>query len=134
MFRDAVPSDWDAIVALHKDQQTAQGSNFELPWLFRHPIVAAIVGVDDDGVVRHCFYGEAIVEMRHVGLDPRCTALAQRESEGFAYMLKAMGYRWLETFVPRRLAKMIGKPLWRAGFECVDKELAHYSRDLREKP
>jgi hypothetical protein len=45
-----------------------------------------------------------------------------------------MGYRWLETYVPRKLKKMIQKPLRRAGFTCVDQELAHFTRDLREKP
>jgi hypothetical protein len=130
-FRLAVPADWNAIVALHNEQQAEQKSNFELPWLFRHPIVAAIVGEDEHGVIRHCFYGEAVVEMRHVGCNARCTALAQRESEGFAYLLRALGYRWLECFIPRRLARNIGKPLRRAKFVCVDKLLAHYTRDLR---
>ena len=45
--------------------------------------------------------------------------------------LRLMGYRWLECFIPRKLAKMIGKPLKRARFQCVDEELAHYTRDLR---
>lgn len=133
VFRSAEPGDWEAIVALHRDHQAAQGTTYELPWLFRHPIVSAIVGVDEDGALRHCFYGEAVIEMRHIGIDPRCTAQAQREADGFAYMLKAMGYRWLEVFVPRKLAKSISKPLRRARFVCVDKELAHFTRDLREK-
>lgn len=133
VFRNAVPGDWEAIAALHKDQQATQGTNFELPWLFSPPVVQILVGVDESGVIRHCFYGEAVIEMRHIGCDPRCTAQAQRQSEGFAYVLKLMGYRWLEVFVPRKLAKSIGKPLRRAGFTCVDKELAHFTRDLRGK-
>jgi hypothetical protein len=132
-FRNAEPRDWEAIQQLHKDQQKAQGSSYELPFLFGRNIPIALVGVDDVGVIRQCFYCEAVCELRFVGCDPKATALSQRESDGLCYVLKLMGYRWLETYVPRRLSKMIGKPLRRAGFECVDKELAHYTRDLREK-
>lgn len=133
-FRNAVPEDWPSLQQLHADQQAVQGSSYELPWLFSHPVVDAIVAVDEEGAVRHCFYGEAVIEMRHIGMDPRCTAQAQREAEGFAYLLKAKGYRWLECFVPRKLKKSIGKPLRRAGFECVDKELSHFTKDMRKKP
>jgi hypothetical protein len=47
--------------------------------------------------------------------------------------LKLQGFRWLECFVPRQLKKMIQKPLQRAGFDCVDRELAHFAKDLRGK-
>lgn len=133
-YRNAIVSDWDDIRALHIDQQQAQGTYYELPWLFSPTIPIALVGVDSDGVIRQCFYCEAVCELRFVGCNPKATALSQRESDGLCYVLKLMGYRWLETFVPRPLAKMIGKPLRRAGFVCVDKELSHYTRDLREKP
>jgi hypothetical protein len=133
-FRTAVPEDLPAIQQLHQDQQQAQGTSYELPFLFARNIPIALVGVDDVGVIRQCFYCEAVCELRFVGCDPRATALSQRESDGLCYVLKLMGYRWLETYVPRKLKKMSQKPLRRAGFTCVDQELAHFTRDLREKP
>lgn len=131
VFRDAVPSDWPAIVALHEDQKQAQGSHYELPYFFGPIFPAAIVGVDEQGEIKTCFYVEAVCELRFVGRNPKATAQAQRQADGLSYLLKCKGFRWLECFIPRSLAKSIGKPLRRAKFECVDKALSHFTRDLR---
>ena len=84
--------------------------------------------------IRNCIYAEAVAELRFVGCDAKATACSRGEIDGFVYVLKRMGFRWLECFVPRKLKKMIQKPLQRAGFTCVDRELAHFTRDLRGKP
>jgi hypothetical protein len=131
-FRNATRDDWEAIQQLHRDQQAAQETDYELPWLFSHPIKGVIVGCDAAGVIRQCFYGEAVIEMRFVGCDPRMTAQSQRQARGFAFIFMQQGYRWMECFVPRPLMRMIGKPLRRAGFECVDEELAHFTMDMRK--
>lgn len=133
-YRNATPEDWPAIQKFHVEQSEAQGTNFELPFLFTKQFPVVLVGEDEDGNLRNCFYCEAVAELRFVGCDPRATAFSQREADGLCYVLKLMGFRWLETFVPRKLAKMIGKPLRRAGFDCVDEELAHFTRDLRTRP
>jgi hypothetical protein len=130
-LREAVPEDWPAIVKLHLEQQAAQGSNYELPYLFNPQIAIALVGVDAMGTIRNCVYVETIAEMRFVGCDPKATAFSRREIEGLAYVLKLRGFRWLECFVPRKLKRMIQKPLRKAGFDCVDRELAHFAKDLR---
>lgn len=132
-YRNATPEDWPAIMAFHIEQQQKQQSDFELPYLFTKQFPVVLVGEDEDGKLRNCFYCEAVAELRFVGCDPRATAFSQREADGLCYLLRLMGFRWLETYVPRRLAKMIGKPLKRAKFQCVDSELSHFTRDLREK-
>jgi hypothetical protein len=132
-FRNAVLEDWPAIVKLHQDQQQAQGTSYELPYLFALNIPIALVGVDEERTIRQCFYCEAVAELRFVGCDPKATAFSQREADGLCYLLKLMGYRYLECFVPRQLKKMIRKPLLRARFEDKDEELSYFSRDLREK-
>jgi hypothetical protein len=129
------------------EHQAAQGTNYELPNLFGPSIAIALVGVEDPGphpdqhgaggtgggVIRNCIYVETIAELRFVGCDPKATAFGRREIEGLSYVLKLQGFRWLECFVPRQLKKMIQKPLRRAGFVCVDRELAHFAKDLRGK-
>lgn len=130
-LRGAVPEDWPAILKLHREHQAAQGTNYELPYLFRPGIVLALVGVDDTGKIRNCAYVEAVAELRFVGTDPKATAYARREIAGLVYILKQKGFRWLECFVPRKLKHSIGKPLERSGFSCVDDELAHFTKDLR---
>jgi hypothetical protein len=131
-LRLAALEDWPAIVALHREHQAAQGTNYELPYLFSPQIAIALVGIDQDGVIRNCIYVERIAEMRFVGVDAKATAWSRREIDGLAYVLKLQGYRWLECFVPRRIKRWIQKPLRRAGLACVDKELAHFAKDLRE--
>lgn len=146
-FRDAVPEDWDAIKKLHVEQQAKQGSHFELPFLFGWPFPVVHVGVDKNGVIRSCRYCEAVPEMRFIGIDPRATAQAQRDADGFCYVLKLKGFRELSCCVPReaeagscptckqplpgKLVKAISKPLIRAKFRCIDKEQSLFSRDLR---
>jgi hypothetical protein len=132
-LRHATQEDWPAIQHLHYEHQKIQGTNFELPWLFGPAIAIALVGVDDGGAIHNCVYVERIAELRFVGCDARATAFSRREIEGLTYLLKLQGIRWLECFVPRRLKKIIQKPLLRAGFACVDRELAHFARDLRGK-
>jgi hypothetical protein len=131
LFRNATPDDWDTIKALHHEQQKAQGSSYELPFLFGPQFPVVLVGCDEEGIIRQCFYIESVAEMRFIGCDPKATALSQREAAGLFYVLKLRGFRWCECFVPRQLKKIIHKPLRRAGFDCVDKELSHYTRDLR---
>lgn len=130
-LRQATPEDWPAILGIHAQHQAAQGTNYELPYLFGPQIALALVGVDEGQRIRSCVYVEAVAEMRFVGCDPRATAFARREIDGLVYVLKHQGFRWLECFVPRKLKKMIGKPLRKAGFECVDRELAHFTKDMR---
>jgi hypothetical protein len=150
-LRQATQQDWPAIQRLHQEHQAAQGTNYELPNLFGPAIAIALVGVEDPGAhpgqhpgthgatgtgggaIRNCIYVETIAELRFVGCDPKATAFGRREIEGLSYVLKLQGFRWLECFVPRPLKKMIQKPLRRAGFTCVDRELAHFAKDLREK-
>lgn len=132
-LRQATPQDWPAIQRLHVSHQAAQGTNYELPNLFGPAIAIALVGVEEDGVVKSCIYVERIAELRFVGCDPKATAFGRREIDGLSYVLKLQGFRWLECFVPRPLKKMIQKPLERAGFACVDRELAHFAKDLRGK-
>ena len=130
-LRQATPQDWPAIHRLHVAHQAAQGTNYELPNLFGRAIAIALVGVDEGGVIRNCIYVETIAELRIVGCDPKATAFGRREIHGLSYVLKLQGFRCLECFVPRQLKKMIQKPLQRAGFHCVDRELAHFVKDLR---
>ena len=130
-LRLATAEDWPAVEQLHRAQQGAQGTHYELPWLFGPSIAIALVGVDPRGSIRNCIYVERVGELRFVGCDAKATAFGQREIQGLSYVLKMQGYRWLECFVPRSLKKMIQKPLRRAGFDCVDKELAHFAKDLR---
>jgi hypothetical protein len=130
-LREAVPEDWPAIVKLHMEHQAAQGTNYELPYLFSPQIAIALVGVDEAGTIHNCVYIETIAEMRFVGCSAKATAFSRREIEGVAYVLRLRGFRWLECFVPRKLKRMIQKPLRRAGFDCVDRELAHFAKDLR---
>ena len=130
-LRQAAHDDWPSIVALHQEHQAAQGTDYELPWLFGPPIAVALVGVDDGGTIHNCVYVETVAGLRFVGCDPKATAFSRREIAGLSYLLKLQGFRWLECFVPRPLKKMIEKPLRRAGFDCVDRELAHFAKDLR---
>ncbi len=132
-LREATPEDWPAIVSLHVEHQAAQGTNFELPYLFGPQIPIALVGVDESGAIRNVVYCEAVAEMRFIGCDPKATAFSRREIYGLAYVLKSKGFRWIECFVPRKLKSLIGKPLIKAGFHCVDRELSHFTRDLRDK-
>lgn len=130
-LREAQPADWAAIVQLHLKHQATQGTNYELPYLFDPRIAIVLVSVDEDGAIHNCIYVEKIAEMRFVGCDAKATAFSRREIDGLAYVLKLKGFRWLECFVPRNLKKTIQKPLRRAGFNCVDQELAHFAKDLR---
>ena len=130
-LRQAARADWPRIVELHQEHQAAQGTNYELPWLFGPSIAVALVGVDAGGAIHNCVYVETVAELRVVGCDPKATAFSRREIAGLSYLLKLQGFRWLECFVPRSLKKMIEKPLRRAGFDCVDRELAHFAKDLR---
>jgi hypothetical protein len=134
-IRDATPEDWPAIQAFHVEQQRRQHTRYELPDLFanRKQFPVIHVGVDESGAIRQCYYCEAVAELRFVGCDPRATAFAQREADGLAYVLRLMGFRYLECFVPRKLKKAIRKPLKRARFKNKDRQLSYFSRDLREK-
>jgi hypothetical protein len=130
-LRQATAQDWPVILELHRQHQASQGTDYELPYLFGPAIAVALVGVDEDGVIRNCIYVERIAEMRFVGCDAKATAFGRREIAGLSYVLRLQGYRWLECFVPRPLKPMIRKPLQKAGFACVDRELAHFTKDLR---
>jgi hypothetical protein len=132
-LRQATAEDWPAIQRLHREHQAAQATNYELPNLFGPAIAIALVGEEAGGAIRNCIYVETIAELRFVGCDPKATAFGRREIEGLSYVLRLQGFRWLECFVPRPLKKMIQKPLRRAGFDCVDRELAHFAKDLRGK-
>ncbi len=130
-LRQATPADWPAIRQLHREHQASQGTDYELPDLF-HPIICVVLaGVDDEGVIRNCVYVETIAELRVVGCDPKAIAFGRRDIQGLSKALKSAGFRWLECFVPQPLKQMIQKPLERAGFTCVDRELAHFTKDLR---
>jgi hypothetical protein len=131
-LRQATRTDWPAILKLHRAQQVAQGTHYELPDLFGPAIAIALVGTEDSGAIRTCLYVERIAELRFVGGDPAATAFCRRQIAGLSYVLKLQGYRWLECFVPRTVKKQIEKPLQQAGFTCVDEELAHFTRDLRQ--
>jgi hypothetical protein len=131
LYRDAVKEDWGTIKAFHVEQQRLQNTDYELPDLFDGPFPIVRVGVDEDGVIRNCFYVEAVAELRLVGVDAAATAFSQREADALSNALKIMGCRYLECFVPQQLKGAISKPLLRAGFEDKEPELAYFSRDLR---
>jgi hypothetical protein len=130
-YREATVDDWPVITFLHIEQQDKQKTSYELPYLFTPQFPVVLVGVDEDGAIRNCFYCEAVAELRFVGCDPKATAFSRREADGLCYYLKLKGFRFLECFVPRQLKKAIMKPLKRAGFEDKDEELSYFSRDLR---
>jgi hypothetical protein len=130
-LRAAIPEDWPRIQQLHREHQAAQGSDYELPWLFGPAIAVALVGVDEEGAIRNCIYVERVAELRFVGCDPKATAFGRREIAGLSYVLKLQGFRCLDCFVPRKLKAMIRKPLERAGFRCTDTELSLFTKDLR---
>ncbi len=157
-LRQATQQDWPAIQRLHQEHQAAQGTNYELPSLFGPAIAIALVGVEDPGThpgqhpgthpgthgaggaggtgggaIRSCIYVETVAELRFVGCEPKATAFGRRAIEGLTYVLKMQGFRWLECLGPRPLKKLIQKPLRQAGFACVDRELAHFTKDLRGK-
>jgi hypothetical protein len=132
-LREATPEDWPAIVSLHVEQQAAQGTNYELPYLFGPQFPIVLAGVDETGKIHNVVYCEAVAEMRFIGCDSKATAFSRREIYGLAYVLKSKGFRWIECFVPRKLKSLISKPLIKAGFSCVDRELSHFTRDLRDK-
>lgn len=140
--RFATPEDWPRIRALHLEQNEKWGTHYELPYLWTDNIPVAVVAVDDGGTIREAFYVERTAELRFIGVDPRATAHLRRESEALAYILRSLGYRWLECFVPvtRRwwqfwrktdLVRMIRKPLLKAGFDATGTKLAHFTRDMR---
>lgn len=131
VLREARKEDWQVIEQIHRDHQAAQGSSYDLPNLFALPVILALVGVDENDAIRNVVYAEAIAELRFVGCDPVATAFSQREADGFAYVLRNLGYRCLDCCVPRSLKKMIGKPLRRARFKCIDQEFSLFTRDLR---
>jgi hypothetical protein len=130
-LRPALPEDWPAICALHREHQAAQGTHYELPDLFNPIICVALVGVDGEGLIRNCVYVETIAELRVIGRDARAIASGRRHIDGLSRALQRAGFRWLECFVPQPLKHLIQKPLQRAGFTCVDHELAHFTKDLR---
>jgi hypothetical protein len=130
-LRVATLEDWPRIQQLHQEHQSAQGTNYELPWLFGPSIAVALVGVEEDGMIRNCIYVETIAELRFVGCHPKATAFGRREIAGLSYVLKLQGFRCLDCFVPRRLKALIRKPLERAGFMCIDTELSLFAKDLR---
>ena len=51
-LRLAAREDWPRIVELHREHQAAQGTAYELPWLFGPSIALALVGVDEEGTIR----------------------------------------------------------------------------------
>ena len=130
-LRAATLEDWPRIQQLHQEHQSAQGTNYELPWLFGPAIAIALVGVEEDGTIRNCIYVETVAELRFVGCHPKATAFGRREIAGLSYVLKLQGFRCLDCFVPRRLKALIRKPLERAGFTCIDTELSLFAKDLR---
>jgi hypothetical protein len=132
-LREATKEDWPAIVSLHVEHQAAQGTNYELPYLFSPQIAIVLVGVDEAGTIHNVVYFEKVAEMRFIGCDAKATAYSRREIAGLAYVLKLQGFRWLECYVPRKLKRMIQKPLQKAGFACVDRELSHFTKDLRDR-
>src|ERR1700677_2196157 len=73
-LRQATQQDWPAIQRLHREHQTAQGTNYELPNLFGPAIAIALVGVEEGGAIRNCIYVERIAELRFVGCNAKATA------------------------------------------------------------
>lgn len=141
VLRDATAEDYPIIQQIHAEHQAAQGTSYELPILFdgkgnRNPMIpVCLVCVDENDHIYQCVYVESVAEMRFVGChNPKATAFSRREIDGLSYVLRLMGFRFIECYVPRKLKNAIGKPLKRAGFKDKDKELSYWSRDLRKKP
>lgn len=133
-LRNATRDDWEAIKALHVEHQRKQGTDYELPYLFGEPHVRIVlVGCDAEGKIHNCIYVEAVAEMRTIGCDAKATAFSRRAADALCYLLKGMGYRYLECYVPQQLKKYISKPLKKAGFVNMEERLAYFSRDLRGK-
>ena len=99
-LRQATRDDWPRILEVHREHQAAQGTNYELPWLFGPAIAIALVGVEESGTIRNCIYVETIAELRFVGCDPKATAFSRREIEGLSYVSKAPGLSLAGVFCP----------------------------------
>lgn len=134
-LRQARRDDITMIQAFHAEQNERDGTNYPLPQLFgsgevpRVP-VALVVEHTDEGVVGS-LYVDTAPELCFAGCDPRATAVARRDIEGLAYLLRMMGFSHLRCLVPRVEVEAIRKPLKRAGFKQRD-DLVVFTRNLLE--
>jgi hypothetical protein len=118
---------------LHEQQQQLQGTNYELPDFFgkhRSSIAVALVTIDENDEIQNVVYVERVAEMCFIGIDPKATAVAQREINGLRYLLNLQGYRWMHVLVPSFLRAAIAKPLRRAGFVDRTHELATFTIEV----
>lgn len=126
--------DWDAVVALHHEQELGLGRPMDLPDIGTHPVLVAMVA-ERDGEVVGCYYFESVPELVFVGRDPEVTASAKRRAPKELGELEKCGFRIVRLEAPRFMnedeAKSIAKELERTGFESTDGEYTHYKFDLR---
>lgn len=128
-LRLAKPSDWDAIVALHAEQNERDGTEYPLPTLFGDKgIVLALVVELDSKVIQALWFEARTVELCFAGCDQRGTAIAEKDIEYFAYLLRQRGIAGINCKVPKQVSRAIGKPLRRGGFKRDDKTLDHFYR------
>jgi hypothetical protein len=119
----------------HREQNERDGTNYPLPDLFdelgnlARGIALALVVVEDDKVLQGIYFEAKTVEMCFAGCDPRATAVARREIDATAYLLRQAGYELISCLVPKQVAQQIEKPLTKAGFERTDK-LEHFLKDI----
>lgn len=126
--------DWDAVVALHHEQELALGRPMDLPEVWNHPVLVTMLA-ERDGEIVGGFYFESCPEFCMMGRDPEVTASARRRAPKELGELKACGFRIIRTEVPSFMdadeAESIAKELLRTGFESTDGEYTHYKFDLR---
>lgn len=130
----ARPEDWPLIQRFHAEQNEQQGTTTALPNLFEGDGLARNVAlafiVERDGVPVQSFYMELVPEMCFAGTDPKATAIARREADRIAFLLRGMGFTGWRCDVPEHMNEHIERPLEHAGFRRVEGLVTHF-RDLR---
>lgn len=133
-MRNATPADYPFVLLRHHEQNERDGTNYRLPEWFDErgnllPNIALAFVIEQDGqILQGVFFEAKQVEMCLAGCDPRATAVAQREIDGAAYLLRSMGYTAIHTLVPRVVVDAIEKPLGRAGFTKNEHLVDFYKR------
>ena len=117
-LREATPEDWPAIVSLHVEHQAAQGTNYELPYLFGPQIPIALVGVDESGADSQCCLlrgscGDALHRLRREG-----DGILRREISRPSVCFETQGISLAGVLRAAKAQEaLIRKPLTKAGFQ-----------------
>lgn len=141
ILRQARLTDLPSIVKFHVEQNERDGTNYPLPRFFdkngcgTQEVPVALVGVEE-GTEQPVqgIWVERRAELMFAGCDAKATAFARRDINALAAVLSLLGYSGVHCDVPLALVDHIMKPLDLAGFSRNDDRLAHFFKDLREKP